>query len=222
MTKINFDDYLNKNAIEANFIMFYLYKITFPISIFFYKIKISPNVISIFSLLFGLTSSLFLLFNFKLIFTLFWLFSLILDFCDGTVARLSKTKSNLNFNIDHYFDLIKISFFFFIFSFSNKNNITITLLILLIYFLLFFIEILNTDLAHIRNGLNLTNVSNKSSILYKVYTILFSFNAHTLFLFLLFQYNEHISIFLLSYLVLILTKNFTIKSYQLLTIKKTQ
>ena len=222
MTKINFEDYLNKNAIEANFIMFYLYKLTFPISIFFYKKNISPNVISIFSLLFGVTSSLFLLFNYTFTFTLFWLFSLILDFCDGTVARLSRTKSNLNFNIDHYFDLIKISFFFFIFSILNKHNITINLLILIIYFLLFFIEILNTDLTHISNSVNLKIFYNKSSILYNFYTILSSFNAHTLFLFLLFQYNEHISIFLLSYLVLILTKNFTIKWYQLLTIKKTK
>ena len=215
--------YINKNAIENNTIMKLLYKITYPASYFFAKNNISPNTISIFSLIFAIISNIFFILNFNTFFSFFWILSLLLDFCDGTVARILNKKSSLNFNIDHYFDLIKIYLILFSTVYKYFYSLNIFIFSFTFLFLLFFIELMNNDL----NKLNLTigsikKFSEKSKFIKIIYTIFFSFNAHTLFLFILFSFNERTTLILLIYLNLILFKNFTIKSYQLLTIKKTQ
>ena len=215
--------YINKNAIENNTIMKLLYKITYPASYFFAKKNISPNTISIFSLIFAIISNIFFILNFNTFFSFFWILSLLLDFCDGTVARILNKKSSLNFNIDHYFDLIKIYLILFSTVYKYFYSLNIFIFSFTFLFLLFFIELMNNDL----NKLNLTigsikKFSEKSKFIKIIYTIIFSFNAHTLFLFILFTFNDSTALILLIYLNLILLKNFTIKWYQLLTIKKTK
>ena len=215
--------YINKNAIENNTIMKLLYKITYPASCFFAKKNISPNTISIFSLIFAIISNIFFILNFNTFFSFFWILSLLLDFCDGTVARILNKKSSLNFNIDHYFDLIKIYLILFSTVYKYFYSLNIFIFSFTFLFLLFFIELMNNDL----NKLNLTigsikKFSEKSKFIKIIYTIIFSFNAHTLFLFILFTFNDSTALILLIYLNLILLKNFTIKWYQLLTIKKTK
>jgi len=215
--------YINKNAIENNTIMKLLYKITYPASYFFAKKNISPNTISIFSLIFAIISNIFFLLNFNTFFSFFWVLSLLLDFCDGTVARILNKKSSLNFNIDHYFDLIKIYLILFSTVYKYFYSLNIFIFSFTFLFLLFFIELMNHDLNKLNlNIVSIKNFSEKSTFIKIIYTIIFSFNAHTLFLFILLTFNDSTALILLIYLNLILLKNFTIKSYQLLTIKKTQ
>ena len=215
--------YINKNAIENNTIMKLLYKITYPASYFFAKKNISPNTISIFSLIFAIISNIFFLLNFNTFFSFFWVLSLLLDFCDGTVARILNKKSSLNFNIDHYFDLIKIYLILFSTVYKYFYSLNIFIFSFTFLFLLFFIELMNHDLNKLNlNIVSIKNFSEKSKFIKIIYTIIFSFNAHTLFLFILLTFNDSTALILLIYLNLILLKNFTIKSYQLLTIKKTQ
>ena len=215
--------YINKNAIENNTIMKLLYYFTYPASYFFAKKNISPNTISIFSLIFAIISNIFFIFNFNLIFYFFWVLSLLLDFCDGTVSRILNKKSKLNFNIDHYFDLIKIFLILLVTVNKYKFNIYIYIFTFSFLFFLLFIELLNNDIDKLNASIvSINKLTKKNKNIKIIYTIFFSFNAHTLFLFILFSFNERTTLILLIYLNLILFKNFTIKSYQLLTIKKTQ
>ena len=223
MINKKFDSYINTNAIKDNIIMYLLYKFTFPISLTLCKLKISPNKISIISLIFGLISCYFLVLNFIYLFIFTWTVSIILDFCDGTVSRIMNLKTKLKFNIDHYFDLIKISFLLISLSFKYEDDKLISHLVQIIIFLLLFIEVLNNDLlkCELSNSNTLIRFSKvkmgMNSFLKNIYTIIFSFNAHTLFLFLLFCLNEEFSLIILCYFIFLLLKNFTVNFYLLLT-----
>jgi phosphatidylglycerophosphate synthase len=218
MLNKQFENYVNLNAIENNKIMFYLYKITFPLSLFFFKYKIFPNTISTISLIFAILSCIFLINNINILFILFWIFSMTFDFCDGTVSRLMNLKSNFKFNIDHYFDLLKITLILISITIKYKYFVEIFYLVDCILITLFFIEIVNNDLINSnfqRNVSTNKTIKNNFISIKGIYTILFSFNAHTLILFSFFCYSFKISIIILIYISILLLKNLFIKIYQI-------
>ena len=93
---------------EINFLMLLISYLVYPLSLVLVKLKIKPNSITCVSLLLVIYSSYqFILGNFKY-FTIFWTLSLLLDFCDGQVARISKIINKTAFNFDSLSDLLKI------------------------------------------------------------------------------------------------------------------
>ena len=193
-----------------------LYRISFPLSFFLNYINIKPNTISFISLLFCFFSLFFIINHNSLLFTFFWIMSILLDFCDGTVARLSNIKSNFRFNIDHYLDLLKISLVILFFS-IDFNDKLIWLISFLFILLLFFNEIIISDLTN-NSTINLiTELKPKNNIYIKsLYTILFTFNAHTLFIFIIMILKPIFAKFILLYLVFLLLKNFLLNLTKLL------
>lgn len=72
----------------------FLYLLSIPLSIVFIKLKFKPDTITTFSNISAFVSFYFILFeNNFLLFSLLWLFALMLDICDGIVARKTKQQT---------------------------------------------------------------------------------------------------------------------------------
>jgi phosphatidylglycerophosphate synthase len=214
--------FVNLNAITYNPIMLLIYRITYPLSMLLNYFKIKPNTISFISLLFCFFSLFFIINHNSFLFSFFWMMSILLDFCDGTVARLSNIKSNFRFNIDHYLDLFKISLVILFFS-IDFNDKLIWLISFLFILLLFFNEIIISDLTNNITINLITELKPKNNIyiyIKSLYTILFTFNAHTLFIFVIMILKPTFARFILLYLVFLLLKNFLINLTKLLKNEK--
>ena len=81
--------YANKNALN-NPIQFVLYAIAFPIAIVFKKLHISPNQLTLLSVLLTVLAVYHLIEKDHSLFLIYWSFAYILDYTDGTLARMTK------------------------------------------------------------------------------------------------------------------------------------
>lgn len=72
-----------------------------------YKTKISPNLVTIFSLLLALGAGVLFIYHYYIIGVLLLNLALILDCADGQLAKIRNLKSELGAYLDYYFDRIK-------------------------------------------------------------------------------------------------------------------
>lgn len=221
------DKYLNKAA-ESNILIYLLGRFSYPLSLIFVKLRITPNQITTISTLLAVASAITLAYdgNWNL-FVAFWLLSLLFDFCDGMVARMTDQVGKSAFRYDHISDLFKI--FLIILGVSIRHDF-IYLWLASMFFLFFFMyyALLNHEstwvekltkiqqikvdrnneiLKNTRESFNLKDKLKKYfedrhvlNILANVYAIFFTINGHTLLLFLLFPLGLNTTIFILVYL----------------------
>lgn len=78
-----------------------------------------------------LAAALFLVsFQHLALFAIAWVLSIVLDFCDGMVARMSGTANTTAFKLDHFLDLIKFSLVTLaVGMYWDSNEITLILLL---------------------------------------------------------------------------------------------
>ncbi len=103
--------YFNTASLN-NVLIWVISFIVFPLSKFFVAIKISANYLTFFSLLFTIFAFYYLINDNYLYFSLFWMGNIILDFCDGQVARLSRKVNKTLFRFDAFSDFFKLSIIF--------------------------------------------------------------------------------------------------------------
>lgn len=102
--------YAPKSAIKNNLIQELMYRAAFPVAKFLAGCGMSPNVITTGSVVFALLAAIFICAGGSpWVFAILWLFSLVLDLCDGTVARMTMRVSKVAFRYDHYSDLFKFA-----------------------------------------------------------------------------------------------------------------
>jgi len=111
-----------------------------------YKLPISPNFVTIFSLISAIISCVLFINDSLLLGVLFLNLALILDCADGQLARIKNLKSNLGAYLDSFFDRIKDGLVIFGLAWGNylfyrDENV---LLIAFLGLLLFFIRKFNT------------------------------------------------------------------------------
>jgi len=70
---------------------------------------ISPNVVTLVSLILGITSALLYLIGAKFAFIILWSLSVILDYADGVIARKSGRQSHFGYLFDMISDRIKLT-----------------------------------------------------------------------------------------------------------------
>ena len=99
--------YANKNALN-NPIQFVLYAIAYPLALIFKKFHISPNQLTFLSVLLTVLAVVFLIEKDQLLFLLYWTAAYILDYTDGTLARMTKKIGNSALRLDHFCDQLKI------------------------------------------------------------------------------------------------------------------
>lgn len=194
---------------NENVLIWLLYKITFPLAKFFSKFAISPNTLTMFSLLLvGLANYLLIIQGHPGFYSLIWITAILFDFIDGQVARITgKTRSH-SFSFDHTSDLLKIS--------SSLISIAIhhsTDLIWIVTYIsmctILLSDRLNTDLAialKAQQGSSVNHFSKlRNPFTTNLYTILLTFNAHSLFLLPFTIISERICAVILLYFIVIST-----------------
>jgi phosphatidylglycerophosphate synthase len=101
--------YAKPAALECNPLNRLLYGIAYPLARVFSGLGCSPNQITALSCVAALMASLALAMGASAwLFALAWSASLVLDFCDGTLARMTRQVSRTAFRFDHTSDLVKI------------------------------------------------------------------------------------------------------------------
>ena len=210
------NNYINKNAVKHNFIMLLLYNLAYPTSLVFARLSIKPNVITSLSALFALIALVFLIqAQGYLLFIIFWLTAIHLDFCDGTVARISGNISKSAFNYDHVSDLIKVSLI--LLGAGIRYNTPVLWILSFTSLMLFLLmTILNHELGyHISSqdvDIGKINISGRDNgykskyeklihmpILRQFITIIFTVNAHTLLGFIVLPFGQLYAIYFLFY-----------------------
>jgi len=120
-----------RGDLAENPIVWILYRISYPLAHLFWRLHFKANFVSALSVVTALAAALFLVASRNLaLFAVAWTLSIILDFCDGMVARMSGTANTSAFKLDHFLDLIKFSLITLaIGMYWDSNEITLILLL---------------------------------------------------------------------------------------------
>ena len=112
-------------------VSWFLYQISLPLARLLWKFNFSANLVSFLSLISAFVAATLLVTGQALfLFCIFWILSIILDFCDGMVARLSNSSNKSSFDLDHFLDLVKFSFITLALGiYWNSNSITLVLMV---------------------------------------------------------------------------------------------
>ena len=141
--------YFNSASIN-NALIWVVSILVYPISKFFAFLKIKPNSLTFFSVIFTVLAFYFLIINQYFLFLFFWLLNIIFDFCDGQVARISKNVNKSLLRFDHLSDVFKISIIFLGTAIHLKDESLWILIFSTNFFYLFYV-ILNHSVIKTKN-----------------------------------------------------------------------
>jgi len=219
----------NKDAIGINPIQKLLYKLAYPIAKISSKFGLTPNILTLISFIFTIFAFISLVKNYLLSFILFWFVAFILDYADGTLARMTSSKGKTALRYDHISDLLKISLIFLGFGLYYDNQL-IWILTFSSAVLFLFYTVLNHELDFV---LKITALSTKSlniklnkdkkkkltlisqikllikkkiflkNFILTFLSVFFYVNGHTLLIFFFIPLNFNFAIILLTYFILI-------------------
>lgn len=229
------DQYVNHGAVAKNVLLLVMYRFAYPFAVLLNTLHLSPNQITSSSLVFSIFSFIALVLDDGwVLFTAFWGVTVLLDFCDGTVARMSNRVSKSAFRYDHMSDLFKISLVI-LGTGLRYDNYHIWVLAFSACFLFMYGDTLNHVLEYtakhppkLQGTLSSQSVSCTPYVRFRdryriaawlvkyrtlisigenAYAALLSVNGHTLLLFLLFPLGEELASWGLAYLVFVLVWN---------------
>jgi phosphatidylglycerophosphate synthase len=204
---------------KKNIPVYWLSVLVYSLSVVLSKTKISPNQITFFSLIFCILSFYFLIIHDLGYFLFFYITSLILDLCDGQVARMKNKINKSKLDFDHLSDIFKISLILLgIGIFYNREIIWI--LCFFTNFLFLFLMLLHQIILDInkkiiikkiREYVPIFNVFFKINFLKKFfnlwYNTFFTVSLFTTLLFALIPQNYTLAISIFIYLILLLFLN---------------
>jgi phosphatidylglycerophosphate synthase len=225
--------YAKKENYNNNPILYLMYGFSYPLSFLLNYFGVSPNKITTFSTIFAVLAAVSLIEISYLWFCIFWFFAVYLDFCDGTVARMTDNFSNRAFDYDHMSDLFKMALIFLSVSIYHSSEL-IWVLSLSSSFLLLYYTIINHDLTHFNGGKVVNDgyldggsvvinkakkVIHKSELLRKLFSLFMTVDGHTLFIFFLIPINVAVAEVVLIYIIFILLAHVFRNGYRLYSIK---
>ena len=138
------DKYVNEHS-KSNIIIYLFSRFAYPFSVLLVKLRLTPNQITTFSTLMALGAAVVVALDGPWsFFVLLWFLSALLDFCDGTAARITHQVRSSSFRYDHNSDLFKI--FVIVLAVSIKYNLLyLWIMSSLFIFLLMLYQLLNHD-----------------------------------------------------------------------------
>lgn len=225
--------YAKKENYNKNPILYLMYGLSYPFSFLLNYFGISPNKITTLSIIFSLLAAAALFEISYLWFCIFWFFVILLDFCDGTVARMTDNLSNRAFDYDHMSDLFKMALIFLSISIYHSSGL-IWVLSFVSLFLLLYYTIINHDLAHFnkKKVVNYGSLDRSSGLINKAkkfinknrlfrifFSLFMTIDGHTLFIFFLMPINKIFAVVVLSYLISVLLVQVLRNGYRLYAIK---
>lgn len=225
------DKYVNHSAVIDNIVLLLMYRFAYPFSVLLCKLRFSPNQITTLSLIFSILAFIALVFDQGWIwFVLFWGASLLLDFCDGTVARMTNNIGKTAFRYDHNSDLLKINLVI-LGTGLRYNSELVWMVSFSASFLFMYYTVLNHELNDRRKHKKMNKVTSSSDVntlvpqnrrreryrviawfvksdfrlkVYKYsYSAVMTINGHTLLLFLLIPFGEKYATWSFVYLLII-------------------
>ena len=231
MTVLRNLPHINQSSVADNPLAAILYLIAYPFALIFKKLGIKPNLVSLISFVLTLCAVASSCIENIYLYSLFWVFSFLFDFADGTLARMTNNIGKTALRVDHTFDLFKFSTLFFGFG-IHFNSLTIWTLSFfsLAGYLLYtifnhevrFYSKLNliSDISPSNSNNvpphfsgvsssinNVKNLVNSNSLLRKLTLIILksftTLDAHIVIVFLLIPINYTFALFLLSYFLIL-------------------
>lgn len=209
-------DFAKRDAIGSNMLLMLMYKLAYPFALLLSALGFSPNQITTMSIIASLASSLVLVIDDGWgLFLILWGLAILLDFCDGTVARKTNQLRKTSFRYDHTSDLLKISMVILAAGVKYDDQIVWSTAIISLFFFMLYV-VLNHDLSSARKrcdaGDERTSKKPNKSVLYQtrfkkvsriLFTVLTTINGHTLLVFLVLPFGVSWALIGLSYLALI-------------------
>jgi phosphatidylserine synthase len=201
-----------KVAPTENLIIWMIYIAAIPIARVALNLKMSPNSLTTLSSGFALSSGTVLLIeglhdSFIPLFTI----SLLLDFADGLVARTTGKIGRTAFRYDHISDLFKVPFV--VLCLSIFCNSTLVWVLGTCSTILFLIStVLNHDLSFaikketLKYKFEFHKIDEpKNAIITNIFTIFFTYNSHTLLIYILIVAKPQFAAHIFTYLIIIST-----------------
>ncbi len=240
------DKHANHAAIGDNYLLMLMYRFASPFAVFLHRLGMTPNWITTWSLTFSLLAFIPLAFDEGWgWFAAFWGMSVLLDFCDGTVARMSNSVSKAAFRYDHMSDLFKLSLLFLGVA-IRYDEPDIWVLSFSVTFIFLYFNILNMELAGIyrrkagqstpagnaaqtsatrtRDRVRLIAWLVKHDRLYRfvkgAYASFITVNGHSLLLFFLLPLGSDVAMAVFAYLILVMTYGIQSRIRTLLRIER--
>jgi hypothetical protein len=193
-------------------------------------IGLSPNSLTIASLISGVAAAVSIAFGAIGIFLFLWTVSYLLDFADGTLARMTRNLSRFPIDIDHLADVVKINLISlgFCMHYSNQDLWivgTLAITTLGIWDLVNRTKLPKASEAvfepehkppaqtslFIRGVDSTRDWIKKSGTLSKILRVLLSYHAHTLLFFFLIPFSQSLTSFFFCYLIFVALLNSTIR-----------
>jgi len=226
--------FANLNAIENNPIQRVLYSVAYPLALGARALGLSPNQLTAVSFALGILSFVALALQNGLLFSVLFAASHLLDYVDGTLARMTGNKSSFPISVDHFSDMLKLNLIFIGFGLYFRST-TIWLLASLAMFSFLYYTLLNHAIASLDLMAKLTEdqspnpsgvgrskpqervtafskrsfgFSERSKVLVKQIVITFgTINGHTMLVFFLIPVSIELGAVGLAYLVLLAVAN---------------
>lgn len=242
------DSHVNREAVTDNFLLLLMYRLAFPFAVILNKVGLSPNQITTQSLVCSVLAFLALVFDPGWVyFVCFWGFTILLDFCDGTVARMANKVSKIALRYDHVSDLFKI-FLVILGAALRYDDYWVWALAMCASFFFMYYSVLNHELdsaqkkqARLAVATGDTETQTQEyvrlsdryriigflikfkpliALLKNLYSALVTINGHTLLLMLLLAVNSVYASLVFSYLILVSLLNIFSRIRQLVNIKR--
>ncbi len=193
-----------------------MYGVSYPFAYLLNAIRISPNNITTISIVLTFIACYALITGSVMWYLVFWACAVLLDFCDGTVARMSNTVSKSAFRYDHMSDLLKIAAIFLSVAIYFSESFIWILSFCALFFYLYYTLISHDLDNHSKIGSNpesehkpeggeggLKNRIKQNPFLYRIaaqiYSIFATINGHTLLLFFLLPLNANLAALIYIY-----------------------
>jgi len=201
LSRVFSDRYVNEAAIGSNLLLLGMYRFAYPFSVLFVGLRLSPNFITTLSLICALLAALSLaLAEDTALFAVFWALTVLLDFCDGTVARMTGRVRRIAFRYDHFSDLVKI-FLIILGGGVRYDDTAVWCVCMAASFCFMFYVVINHDLGSIRQhmvdtkeGRALSQIAvpqrRSAKILKALIAALLTINGHTMLVFFLLAFGE--------------------------------
>ncbi len=234
MTTAKLLTFANQNAIENNPLQRFLYSVAYPLALGARALGLSPNKLTAVSFVLGLLSFVALALQNSLFFFVLFAASHLLDYVDGTLARMTHKKSSFPISVDHFSDMFKLNLLFIGFGLYFSST-TIWLLASLAMFSFLYYTLLNHSIASLVLMTKLTEdqspdpnggvrskphervtalpkrrfrFSERSHVLVKQILVTFgTINGHTMLIFFLIPVSIELGAMGLAYLVLLAVAN---------------
>lgn len=205
------DNSIMKKGNFDNFLQFLLYQSTTPIVSFFRFLKITPNKVTFLSVFTNIVAVYFLIQKNIPLFIVLWYVSHYLDYCDGSLARLTGNTTKILLRVDHYSDLVKIFITFIALSYFYANSFFWLVNSIFIFLLLFY----NIFSLEVSKSLNIDNKIIESMgskrqwhpLIKNLYNIFFTFNGHSLLLVGCVSLDLKWGFIIVSYYILLIAKS---------------